>query len=608
MGRKLFLAILLLVMYQAAVWGFVRKAVPPAVSLPLCIILTVAGNTLFALYAWVVYGSAQPRVPAPAWDPAAIPGAAWQEPAWQDPSAPDQLVAQSAQQLGGVPIGSLPIYFVCGPENGGKTSLIYSAEINVTPLGAQTEPSHNIWRAGESLLVEQGSAAAWADPLASRRMLEAFGRPPRLQGVILCCPIDPFLGMQDMGRLNALANQVQGHLTEIGAAAGTFPVYVIFTKSDSIPYFPEFFGGLMDPERRQILGCTLPEGNVPDTAAITSAYNGLYAGLAEKRILYLQREQSPARKGAIYEFPREIRRIRGAVVQFLGKIRPVAPTYSGAVLRGFYFTGWAPPVEGAANGVRFFAADLFRQLLPAPGVPTAVPVHFAAASAGSSWRFVPALVVSLLLMGLFGLSWYQNHTLLTATRTAAEACRPLPPGTAPSAVELGRIDALRRQVQTLVRYQEEHPPLTMRLGLYSGDEVAGPAQKLYFRRFQQYFLDAIVRSLESEFSALPSRESASYPYATVRAHLAVYRAITGSAGKRDPVDPSLAEWLLLIWRDSPAWNARGDRIAMAGFELYAHVLKRHPAGKEMQFTSGAAAMVQRATDYLHYFKGRPDGL
>ena len=43
---------------------------------------------------------------------------------------------------------------------------------------------------------------------------------------------------------------------------------------------------------------------------ITSAFNGLYAGLAEKRILYLQREQSPGRKGAIYEFPREIRRIR----------------------------------------------------------------------------------------------------------------------------------------------------------------------------------------------------------------------------------------------------------------------------------------------------------
>src|SRR5689334_13356112 len=101
MGRKLFLAILLLLLYQAAVWTFVRTAAPPAVSLPICIVLTLAGNTLCALYAWVVSSSRQPTVQAAAWAPAPAPAAwqepGWQEPAWQDPAAPDQWVAQAAQ-------------------------------------------------------------------------------------------------------------------------------------------------------------------------------------------------------------------------------------------------------------------------------------------------------------------------------------------------------------------------------------------------------------------------------------------------------------------------------------------------------------------------------
>ena len=66
----------------------------------------------------------------------------------------------------------------------------------------------------------------------------------------------------------------------------------------------------------------------------------LYYSLADKRIAILPREVNQPAKPAIYEFPRELKRLRDTLVQFLGRtsLRP-NPLQPGPILRGFYFTG-----------------------------------------------------------------------------------------------------------------------------------------------------------------------------------------------------------------------------------------------------------------------------
>jgi len=52
-------------------------------------------------------------------------------------------------------------------------------------------------------------------------------------------------------------------LRAVGDVFGVeFPVYQIITKCDAIPFFPDFFRRLPEPEANQILGChSFPSGD-----------------------------------------------------------------------------------------------------------------------------------------------------------------------------------------------------------------------------------------------------------------------------------------------------------------------------------------------------------
>src|SRR5581483_7952122 len=332
-GLKLFFAILVFVLYQVAVWFLIRQAAPAGVALPVCIFLTACGNTLLALYfvalqqpsqtpsSFVPPAFIQPAPKHPAgktnpeigWDAGEAAPALEPLPAQTEP--PSLLIAEAQKQLGRPVISDLPVHLLIGIEGCGKTSLIRSSGFAATHLAGQSAPPRNAWLVGDSLLLEQGGPASWADAVESRNLLEALGRQPRLAGVTVCCPIDPFLGVQDARALGALATRVQAHLREIGAATGD-PVSfcLVFTKCDSIPFFADYCGVLADSERQQVLGSALPDlsGQPREMQAkqITDAFNVLYLSLAEKRLTLLSRSAATATRAGIYEFPREMRRMR----------------------------------------------------------------------------------------------------------------------------------------------------------------------------------------------------------------------------------------------------------------------------------------------------------
>ena len=133
-----------------------------------------------------------------------------------------------------------------------------------------------------------------------------------------------------------MARRARAQLQVVRGAFGTnIPVYVVFTKSDVIPYFAEYFANLTPAEERQVLGCTLPV----QSKLLSDAFNRIYAALAAQRLIFLERETEAAARRAIYEFPREFKRIRGPVLQFLTEIFPERRDQGDPILRGFYFTG-----------------------------------------------------------------------------------------------------------------------------------------------------------------------------------------------------------------------------------------------------------------------------
>ena len=187
-----------------------------------------------------------------------------------------------------------------------------------------------------------------------------------LRGVVLFVDISPFVGIPDPARIGGLGRRIQERLRLIGESFGVhFPVYVIFAKTDGVPYFADYFARLADSEDQQILGCTLPiltaaqrpTGEVfaeSESARLADAFNQLYYSLADKRTTFLSREPVAARKVPTYEFPREMKRLRDTLVQFLVDVFRPNRLQPSPILRGYYFTGTRQVAASAANpgGVR----------------------------------------------------------------------------------------------------------------------------------------------------------------------------------------------------------------------------------------------------------------
>src|SRR5438270_12609439 len=80
------------------------------------------------------------------------------------------------------------------------------------------------------------------------------------------------------------------------------------------------------------------------TALLSAEFERLFSRLADARPEFLGRETDAAKQPGAYEFPREFRKIRSGVVQFLVDLCQPSQLTVGPFLRGFYFTGVRPVV------------------------------------------------------------------------------------------------------------------------------------------------------------------------------------------------------------------------------------------------------------------------
>src|SRR2546422_6307897 len=138
-----------------------------------------------------------------------------------------------------------------------------------------------------------------------------------LRGILQCCDIRFFLskpGPEQIERQSQLAQE------RLRAAVKVFerriPVYTIFTKTDQVPYFRDFFGRFPENEAHQVLGSTLAFREMAsdpnpgtfaavETKRLSKALHKLYCSMAERRISVLFHEPQASKKAKIYEFPRE---------------------------------------------------------------------------------------------------------------------------------------------------------------------------------------------------------------------------------------------------------------------------------------------------------------
>jgi type VI secretion system protein ImpL len=581
----------------------------------------------------------------------------------------DALLKHAARRLRqrtGRSLASFPIVYVIGESNTAKTSTLEHCGAQPELLAGEPVSNDqiaatstvNIWLAGTTVLIEAGGQLA-ADPALWQFLLQRTQPDPVLaslastrklpsRAIVLCFDCERLAGVGE--EIATSAKRSCERLHEAAETLGaSMPVYVLFTKLDRVAYFAEFVSNMSREESSQALGATLSPTQSGGTLVaeemegnISEALDQVIYSLADKRLEYLERETAAEKLPSIYEFPRELRKLRNAVLQFLVELARPAQVTPSCFLRGFYFSGvravvvsemvQAPKVTAAAAAsvaaaTRMFTTEDLQAFSEQPSGPVMqsrkVP----------EWSFLPTLfndvilqdraaldvsrrrrnveriraamlgfaaVFLLIAAGLLAASFLWNRALeqevLSEVRLL-QATPQLTEGQVASVEQLQNLEKLRLSLVQLDRYQQTGLNLRYRLGLYAGGEIDPDARQIYFRNFSSLLLHPVQLAMVHRLDQLPATARPSDEFGTVYKTLKTYLITTADSDKSTP--DFLAPALLEQWASGQQID--DDRVALARkqFDFYATQL----AASNPLPTDADTASVDHARKYLSQFNG-----
>jgi len=591
----------------------------------------------------------------------------------------DALVHEAVRRLKhstlgrGSNLGSQPLIFVLGDSGSTKTTVLIHSALDPELLAGQVYRDNevlptsaaNIWYTRQAIFVDPaGSMMGQADRwrrlvrlLQPGRFSAAIGKRAQApRAAIVCFDCETFLQPGASETAVSAARRLSVRLQEVSQLLGiSFPVYVLFTKLDRISFFTDFVQGMSKDEAAEVLGATLPLRSLnagvyadEETKRLTKAFDEIFYSLADRRILLLPRENEGNKLPAIYEFPRELRKLRTLLVQFLVDLARPSHLGTNPFLRGFYFTGVRPvvmedvvaarevPVEVAEAAFDAGATQIFRgggrAQVQAPvavrgGGSRRMPQwvfltslfndvlvkdRVALATSGSSShvnllrRIVLGVVVlaGIILLTGFGVSFFRNRALETRVHDAVADLRTLQTGNnqIASVGDLQKLENLRKELVDISDYDANGAPLSLRWGLYVGDQIYPDAKRVYFQRFRQLLFGETLKRLSDNLEAVSGKSAANAPndaYEKTYNELKAYLITTEPTDHDKSTKEFLTPVLLSHWiADRDIDKDRKDLAALQ-FDFYATEL-----AKENPFAAGnSKLMIEQARAYLAQFGG-----
>src|SRR5580704_7050974 len=527
----------------------------------------------------------------------------------------------------GANLGNLPLVFVLGDSGATKTTTVIHSALDPELLAGQVYqdttvlPTRllNIWYTRQAIFVDPAGELLTQPPRWKRlvklvqpgRVSTAMGKglqAPR--AAIVCYDTESFLKPGASETTLSAARKLAVRLQEISQLLGiSFPVYVLFTKLDRVSFFPEFVRGLNKEQASEILGATLPVRSLTsgvyaeeETRRLGKAFDELFYSLAERRLDLLARENDGSQLAAIYEFPRELRKLRTLLVQFLVDLTRPSQLSVNPFLRGFYFSGvravivddvavaapqvQAPDLSGA-GATRIFSSAGFGVLPAVSSAPGSssrkmpqwvflsqlfndiiVKDRVALTASGFSSRvsilrrvvLTAAFLVAITCTIGFLVSFVGNHQLEGDLRAAISDLRNTGEGgDQPNLANLQKLDRLRQQLATLKEFEADGAPFRLRWGLYVGDQLYPEARSAYFERFRQVLFASTQGKILDGLRAVPDTPGPNDSYEKTYNELKAYLITTSNN------DKSTKEFLTPVL--SSHWIAGRDidaeRVALA---------------------------------------------
>jgi type VI secretion system protein ImpL len=446
----------------------------------------------------------------------------------------------------------LPWYMFIGPPGAGKTTALVNSGLNF-PLADASGPAAlrgiggtrdcDWWFTDQAVLIDtagryttQDSQAAVdsAGWLGFLRLLKKHRRRQPLNGALLAIGLSDLAALSEAERL-AHAAAMRKRMRELHEELGVrVPVYVLFTKTDLIAGFSEFFDNLGKEEREQVWGMTLPlDDGREEGGAIghfAAEFDLLLARLNDRMLERVNQESDIVRRRLIYGFPQQLASMRDVARDFLAEIFRPSRLDERPLLRGIYLTSgtqdgtpidrllgvmagqFGLPRQAVAAfsgaGRSYFLTRLLRDVV----FGEAALVSFdKKVEQRTRWvyrgAYAAAVLVLLLCGGAWATSYLGNREMIGAAHDAAERynaqfaelAKRGPDDTDLRAV-LPPLDTLR----TMRGGYDERAaatPISLTFGLYQGHKITAASVDAYDRALGGLLLPRLLARLETQMQA-----------------------------------------------------------------------------------------------------------
>lgn len=271
----------------------------------------------------------------------------------------EAISALKSSRLGGGYRGSaalyaLPWYMVIGPSAAGKSTMLRNSGLHFPYADADDLHFRGVggtrncdwWFSDQAVLLDTAGRYTTEEEdrdewFAFLDMLRKQRRRAPINGVLVAISVADLL-TADSEALERHVRIIRERINELMQRLGlVFPVFIVFTKSDLIPGFEEFFEDLSDAERSQLWGAyLLEEGDqaAPAAEAFEQHMQQLYSRLCELRLRKLSMQRKLDRKAALYAFPDQFSAAAEKLSECINMLFRDNPYQETPQFAGAYFT------------------------------------------------------------------------------------------------------------------------------------------------------------------------------------------------------------------------------------------------------------------------------
>lgn len=500
----------------------------------------------------------------------------------------------------------LPWYIIIGPPGSGKTTALVNSSLEF-PLATQFGKGAvqgiggtrncDWWFTNDAVLIDTAGRYTTQDShkVVDSTAWEGFlkllkkNRPRRpINGAIIAISIHDLLFQTDDERAQH-AKTIRMRLDELmEKLAIRFPIYLMFTKTDLVSGFTEYFEDLTKEEREQVWGITLPDApgpaQSPDHEFLDGEFQKLLDRLYSRQLSRMHSERDVRRRGAIQSFPQQMENLKSVVVDFVRQAFVKNRYQFQPYLRGIYFTSGTQdgtPIDRmmtsvssnfgftreSANqshnqGKSFFLGNLFKQVMfpesELVGSNRRYEIFIKWLQRGA---YVSLALVTVGLLTVWAGSVSRHNAFMSDVASYLAEYRSQSKGISAWDKDVRAVlPPLNALAQASVVYDQDEHPWLSGMGLYDG-QVDASADAAYQSQLRQLLLPRLIEHLEKK---IDGSERGGELYEAFRVYLMF--------NKIEHMDPTLVvNWFVRDWHG----RMRGEATRKQQLEAHLKALLAH---------------------------------